>query len=227
MSSILHEIQNRGITRLCHFTKSNNLPHILRNESGIIANTLLDDQKEILKKNDENRYDGKEDFVCTSVQYPNTWYFKKIRDNDPIFKQWVILFTNPILMNKSSTLFCHRNAAANRGAFIKGGFDGFDGMFKNSVKGQRLINRQQRMLPCCPTDDQAEVLIQHNIGRSHIIAIAVPTEEQAYVEKIRLSFIPGVPKDINWVIAPDLFNGRWSAMVRRGVVPREIYLPRE
>ncbi|WP_430495331.1 DarT ssDNA thymidine ADP-ribosyltransferase family protein [Rossellomorea marisflavi] len=227
MSNILYEIKQREITRLCHFTKSNNLPHILKNESGILANTFLDDQKEILKRNDINRYDGKEDFVCTSVQYPNYWYFKKIKDRDPLFKQWVILFTNPILMNESSTLFCHRNAAANRGAFIKSGFNGFEGMFKDSVFGQRLINRSNRMLPCCPTDDQAEVLIYNKISRSNINAIAVPNEEQAIKEKTRLSFISGIPKDINWIIAPELFNGNWSAMVRRGEVPREIRLPRE
>ncbi|MDR7074966.1 DarT ssDNA thymidine ADP-ribosyltransferase family protein [Fictibacillus barbaricus] len=222
MSEIIDGIHQRGITRLCHFTKSNNLAHILRNESGIVANTFLDDQKEILKRNDENRYDGKEDYVCCSVQYPNSWYLRKIKDVDPIFKEWVILFTNPVLMNQTSTLFCHRNAAAGRGIYIKNGEEGFSGMFRNPVQGQRLMYRTNSMLSCCPTDDQAEVLIYKNISRSSIMAIAVPTLEQARKEKARLSFIPEVPRNINWIIAPNLFDVSWSSIVRRGDIPGEI-----
>lgn len=221
MNELEKIIVERGITRLCHFTRSNKLVHILRNETGIIANTFLDDQLDILKKNDEFRYDNKEDYVCCSVQYPNSWYLRRIKDIDPLFKEWVVLFIDPTLITLPTTLFCHRNAAAGRGRYIKKGYEGFTGMFKDPVQGQRLIYRTPNMLPCCPTDDQAEVLIYKNISRSHIIAIAVPTEEQAKKEKLRLSFIPEVPKDIKWIVAPDIFNVTWSKMVRNGIVPKE------
>ncbi|WP_369547395.1 DarT ssDNA thymidine ADP-ribosyltransferase family protein [Bacillus velezensis] len=227
MSQLEQLVRERKITRLCHFTKSNNLSHILRNESGILANTVLDDQLEILKKNDEHRYDNKEDYVCCSVQYPNSWYLKRIRDIDPLFKEWVVLFIDPILITHPNTLFCHRNAAAGRGQFIKSGIEGFVGMFKNRVLGQRLMYRTHSMAECCPTDDQAEVLLYKNIPRGHIIGIAVPTEEQARREKARLSFIKEVPKDIKWIIAPDLFNVSWSSMVREGDIPEEYYYRRE
>ena len=223
MSEILNIVNQRGITRLCHFTKSNNLAHILRNESGIMANTFLDDQIEILKKNDEYRYDNKEDYVCCSVQYPNSWYLRKIKDLDPLFKEWVVLFISPEIINDSKTLFCHRNAAAGRGQYIKSGIDGFKGMFKNPVQGQRLIYRANKMPMCCPTDDQAEVLAYKNIPRSRIIGIAVQTEKQARREIARLSLIQEIPKDLGlqWIIAPNLFDVSWSSMVRRGDLPKE------
>ncbi|XYY59802.1 DarT ssDNA thymidine ADP-ribosyltransferase family protein [Bacillus velezensis] len=117
--------------------------------------------------------------------------------------------------------------AAGRGQFIKSGIEGFVGMFKNRVLGQRLMYRTHSMAECCPTDDQAEVLLYKNIPRGHIIGIAVPTEEQARREKARLSFIKEVPKDIKWIIAPDLFNVSWSSMVREGDIPEEYYYRRE
>ncbi|MNJ67246.1 hypothetical protein D3C77_634010 [compost metagenome] len=77
------------------------------------------------------------------------------------------------------------------------------------------------MPDCCPTDDQAEVLLYKNISRSHIIGIVVPSKEQARKEKARLSFIHEIPKDIKWIIAPDFFNVSWSSMVRKGNLPIE------
>lgn len=217
MNRIIDEIQNRNIKRLCHFTRSNKLLHIMRSEDGIIANTFLDDQIEILEKNDSLRLDGKEDYVCCSVQYPNTWYLDKIKDNDPLFKEWVILFIDPMLMLDSDTLFCHRNAASDRGNNLR---SGFVGMFENRVQGQRLMYRSKNMPACSPTDDQAEVLIYKNIPRSSIQAIVVPDEKQAKRESTRLSML-NVP-EVDIVIASDLFTRRWSNMIRNGQTPKEI-----
>lgn len=94
-------------------------------------------------------------------------------------------------------------------------------MFEETVMGQRLINRTPQMLPCCPTDGQAEVLVYRNIYRSDILAIAVSNLEQARRERIRLSFISEVPKDIPIIIAPSLFDVSWNAMVRSGKIPSE------
>ena len=152
MRKIIDELRDRNIKRLCHFTRSNKLLHIMRSEDGIIANTFLDDQFEILEKNDQLRLDGKEDYVCCSIQYPNTWYLNKIKDNDPLFKEWVILFIDPILLLENNTLFCHRNAASAEGNNLKSGYNGFIGMFENPVQGQRLIRRSRYMPTRCPTD---------------------------------------------------------------------------
>ncbi|WP_280166634.1 DarT ssDNA thymidine ADP-ribosyltransferase family protein [Priestia aryabhattai] len=225
MTQLLDEIKNKRIARLCHFTKSSKLLHILQKEDGIIANTFLDGQIEILTKNDSSRLDGKEDYICCSIQYPNTWYLNKIKNNDALFKEWVILFIDPILLTNPETLFCHRNAASARGANIKRGYEGFSGMFRNTVQGQRLMNRTPQMLSCCPTDDQAEVLIYKNIPRSCIKAIAVPDHKQAQREFTRLSIINAPNIDI--IVAPELFNNSWSPKIRRGQIPGELLYQKE
>jgi len=222
MSLSESDIQRRGITRLCHFTKSNKLMHIMSSESGIIStNFLAESQGELLTQNDTSRYDGKLDYISCSVQYPNTWYLNRIRDTDPIFKQWVVLFLNPMIMLDSRTLFCHRNAAANWGQYLKPGLEGFQGMFAHTVQGQRPLTRTRQMPDCCPTDGQAEVMIYGNITRSDILAVAVPTFDQARDEITRLQFIPGTP-DLQLVVAPDLFNNNWHSQIRTGNIPEEI-----
>ncbi|NOU83897.1 DUF4433 domain-containing protein [Paenibacillus sp. LMG 31459] len=220
MTTVKNIIDIRNITRLCHFTKSFNLPSILRNESGIIANTEMDNQIELLSKNDPLRLDGKEDYVCCSVQYPNTWYLRQIKE-DPLFHEWVILLINPFLATLSTSLFCHRNAAAERGTLIQGGTEGFSGLFNQMVQGKTKRYRTAKMLPCCPTDDQAEVLIYKNISRSDILAVVVKDWEQARREKSRLSFIHEVPNNIRFIIAPGLFDISWSGMIRNGQMPEE------
>jgi hypothetical protein len=71
------------------------------------------------------------------------------------------------------------------------------------------------MLNCCPTDDQAEVMVEKEITRDNIIAIAVASVEQARLEKTRLSLIKDVIM-VPWIIAPELFNSEWSKAVRVG-----------
>ncbi|PNZ95665.1 hypothetical protein CD153_13355 [Staphylococcus carnosus] len=69
------------MTRLCHFTKSKNLPFILGegvdSDNGILANNFISDTS-FLNKTDENRFDNHEDFICTSIQYPNCYYFSTV-----------------------------------------------------------------------------------------------------------------------------------------------------
>lgn len=212
-------IQARNIERLCHFTKSSKLLHIMSSEDGILSNNFFDDLEEILDKNDRRRLDGKEDYVCCSVQYPNSWYLDKIKNSDPLFQEWVILFINPELMLNNSTYFCHRNAASDYGSNLKRGFEGFSAMFNQTVQGKFLIRRPSSMLTCCTTDGQAEVLLYKNVPRSFITGIAVPNHEQAKKESIRLGLIeaPQIPI----IIAPDLFSNNWSIMAKNGRVPVE------
>ncbi|CAM4127404.1 DarT ssDNA thymidine ADP-ribosyltransferase family protein [Saccharibacillus endophyticus] len=221
MNNIKSEISQRGITRLCHFTKVNKLLHIVRNESGVVANAFLQDQLDLLDKNDLLRLDGREDYICCSVEYPNTWYLRRIKNNDPIFKDWVVLLLNPDLMVKETTLFCHRNAAANRGEYVKAGETGFRGMFNNPVQGRSTIYRSRDMLACCPTDGQAEVLIYQNIALSDIIGIAAPTKEHVRKIKSMVSLIPDARQNFEWIVAPELFDVNWNNIIRTGRRPTE------
>ncbi|NMA69351.1 MAG: hypothetical protein GX958_08030 [Desulfitobacterium sp.] len=69
------EIETRGITRLCHFTRSQKDVHILTSETGIKAVDFI--EKDIYDVNDPLRLDGKKSYVNCSIQYPNYWYWKE------------------------------------------------------------------------------------------------------------------------------------------------------
>ena len=79
------------------------------------------------------------------------------------------------------------------------------------------------MLSCCPTNDQAEILIKHSIPRNYIIGIIAGNEEIAEsVSSILATYkmIYGVPI-IPIYISPDIMNTNWSNMVRNGERPIE------
>jgi hypothetical protein len=214
----------RGITRICHFSPSRNLLHIARGEAGILATkTLKDDERNLFNATDTQRFDGHEDHICCSIQYPNGWYFSKVRKDEPLFLDWVVFLIKPDYLWKPGTLFCQRNAAAGRGRFAFEGVDGFQAMFKPQVTGAggREYQRKVRHLACSPTDDQAEVLVPGQIVQEDILAIAVKDVEQAKMEIQRLE-IAGVPVTFNFLIAPDLFEKTaLSDAIRSGIRPSE------
>ena len=79
----------KGITRLCHFTKSSNLPYILgtgdEEANGIISNKAIRDSEcKFLKLNDIHRYDNRPELICLSVEYPNFFFFEKSIENTKI-----------------------------------------------------------------------------------------------------------------------------------------------
>lgn len=211
---IRQEYQNRNITRLCHITRSQKAMHILSTEDGIKAVEFLDDT--LYDANDELRLDGRLDFINCSIEYPNHWYWKKVKDKDPLFRDWVILLINPEILTLDTTEFCPVNAAKGRGIYIDHGYTAFKELFNKRVHNR---SRTSQMLPCSPTDDQAEVLVYKNISRKDIIGVVVPNEDQAESESIRWDLL-NIPRfDIS--IAPDLFNGEWSTKVRQGIRPIE------
>jgi len=44
---------------------------------------------------DHSRYDGRDDLICCSIEYPNSYYFANVRNNDRLFKDWVVLTIKP------------------------------------------------------------------------------------------------------------------------------------
>ena len=84
----------RGVTRLCHFTKLQSLTHIITSANGILASSSI--RQDTKNVNDHARYDGELNFVCCSVQYPNSWFLRRAMQNNPdkVFKDWVVLYVN-------------------------------------------------------------------------------------------------------------------------------------
>lgn len=218
----------RSITRVCHFTPSRNLMHIATDPNGLLASARLkEDEKAVFNATDRERLDGFPDHVCCSIQYPNAWYFRKARDNESLFADWVVLLIKPHHLWAGGTKFCPRNAAANFGRGVGEGEAAFESMFAPSVTGAygRSYSRSSTHPAWLPTDEQAEVLIPDRVAREDILGVAVEDDAQAKREHARLTQLQVEVPAI--VIAPDFFRPHWlSARLRNGQVPAEtLYRP--
>lgn len=223
------EVQRRGITRLCHFTPSRNLGHILSGTVGVLATERLEkDERHIFTPTDLQRLDGHKSHISCSIEYPNAWYFDKARATDILFRDWVILFIDPKYLWGDGTRFCHRNAAASFGREVGTGHSGFMRLFAPKVEGAygRTYSRTATTPDYCATDEQAEVLVPDNILLEDLLGLAVYSLEQARNEVVRLLYL-GIPekrvREMNIVIAPDLYQKqRLSALLKQGQRPKEI-----
>ncbi|WP_435286188.1 DarT ssDNA thymidine ADP-ribosyltransferase family protein [Streptomyces bacillaris] len=223
MTEIWDEAQRRGITRLCHFTKSANLSHILA--TGELRDALtLRASTEGFRPTDLARLDGLPDHINCSIEYPNTWYLDRAMADDPHFKEWVILDLDPALLTLPGAKFCPYNAARGRGIGIRSGFAAFTDLFEASVSGNATRARTPHHPDWWPTDDQAEVLLPGPIPLARVRGVIVKDAEQAELEHYRLtrhldmgSVMPPLS------IAPGLFDKyQLSRTVRAGRRPAEL-----
>jgi hypothetical protein len=217
---IREEVEKRGITRLCHFTPSRNLLHIAAGKTGILATAKLgQEERSVLNSTDLERFDGHTGHICCSVEYPNAWYFDRARSGAVLFRDWVVLLIKPHYLWASGTLFSPRNAAAARGAYLREEIEGFRSMFADRVSGAygKIRIRGETHLSCSPTDDQAEVLVPDLIQLSDIIAVAVKSEEQAAVERVRLRVCQIPTSLFEFMVIPSLFDKyALSSAIRSG-----------
>lgn len=216
MNLIQQECISRGITRLCHFTQSRNLAHIFDDPLGLCSKRTLQRYDMPHNPTDPDRYDGRDDLICCSIEYPNTYYFAKVREQDHLFKDWVVLMIDPSYLWESETCFCPCNAARSRGAHIQTGISGFRSLYAQRSPGISF-SRPETHLTAAPTDIQAEVLLKDPIPLDSIIGIAVQTEEQVRREICRLE-LQGIILDKPIYIAPDFFNkATLSRLIQNGV----------
>ena len=221
---IYQECQHRNITRLCHFTPSRNLAHIIAGNDGILATChLRDSERQCLNATDLERLDGHTNYICCSIEYPNGWYFSTARSREIIFQDWVILLITPDYLWKPGARFCPINAASGYGRHISDGIQGFRSLYKNQVIGARgsTIQRMPTHLLSCPTDNQAEILIPDRVKIEDITGIVVRDEVQAANEKARLR-LQGLRVNVDFYIAPALYDKAvLSAAIRTGQPPVE------
>lgn len=209
-------LRNKNVTRLCHFTKLKDLVHILSSEDGILASNQID--SDIKDQKDTNRYDGEPDYVCCSIEYPNSWYLRtaKKRDDDNVFKDWGVIYIDLSILQNSCAKFCPCNAAKDHGTHIFSDINKLNELFAPQVSG---YSRSSNMCSCCPTNDQAEVLIKGNIPRQFLTGIAVIDKDNArtvysILEVLKVGVLP-------IYCAPDVLNTNWSKLVRIGKRPKE------
>ena len=217
MNLIQQECVNRGITRICHFTQSRNLAHIFDDPLGLCSTRTLQQHDMPHNPTDPSRYDGRDDLICCSIDYPNTYYFTTVRDRDHLFKDWVVLMIEPSYLWHPETCFCPCNASREHGRYIQAGINGLHSLYAPISPGFPAYTRSARHLPSAPTDIQAEVLLKDPIPLDSIIGIAVHTEEQARREICRLE-LQGITLDKPIYIAPDIINkASLSRLIQRGV----------
>lgn len=172
MNPIQQECIDRGITRLCHFTQSRNLAHIFGDSFGLYSTRTLQSYDMPHNPTDPDRYDGRNDLICCSIEYPNTYYFVRVREHDHLFKDWVVLLIDPSYLWHSETCFCPCNAARSCGGNIQIGIQGFRSLYATTSPGISF-SRRSGHLPAAPTDIQAEVLVKEPIPLESITGIAV------------------------------------------------------
>lgn len=221
--AIRDDVRQRGITRLCHFMQSRKLLHVLQQTHALLPTQQLRERyPDLLDVTDNARLDGHLNHVCCSVEYPNSWYLRKAREREQLFPDWVIVYLDTSLLWEREALFSPRNAAAQSGMLLRPGWNAWQALFATQVAGayNKIRTRTAQMLICCPTDDQAEVLIPNAIPQHYIQAVVVQDENQAHKEQARLEVL-GIQPFFTWIIAPTLFTVEWSKLVRQGKQPEE------
>lgn len=212
-------LESRGVTRLCHFTKLQSLTHIIASEQGVLASSSI--RQDTKNPNDTARYDGELDFVCCSVEYPNSWFLNRAKESnyDPIFNDWAVLYIDLGILKDKRIKFCPCNASRDKGAYINKNADEIEFIFSHSVPTFRYP-RTPQMLPACPTDGQAEILIADNVPRKYIQGIAFGNEDVAKRVYAMLKLCD--MGHILLYIAPDVLTPKWNSLIRSGRRPEEV-----
>ncbi|MEV6567782.1 DarT ssDNA thymidine ADP-ribosyltransferase family protein [Streptomyces kronopolitis] len=226
MSEILELAQARGITRLCHFTKSANLSHILDTRQ-IRPVAALQKGASAYRPADTQRLDGALECTFLSLEYPNTWYLAQAASRDQYFQDWVVLTLDVELLATPGARFCPYNSARDRSASARPGADGFNALFAPTVTGKVTLRRQNGHPSWWPTDDQAEIQIPGTIPLSAVRSVIVREETQAELEYFRHAQFGMSALLPPLVVAPVLFDKyALSNSVRSGKRPPATpYLP--
>lgn len=205
---VLAAVEGHPLARLVHFTPSRNLHPILTAKALRSSKDLDVNSRGQYAKSDLLRLDQHPDHVCCSLQYPNGFYFHSARHDLRVqnYPDWVCLLLDKRLAATLGTLFCHRNAAAGYGAYLKPGVEAFSACYDQVVYGKDRYERGPDHDPGSPTDVQAEVLIPAPIPLSYISGIVVPSEEHAVLENGRLVQLGHDTTRLNWIVCPDMFN---------------------
>ena len=152
--------KSRQIRRLCHFTHISNLSNILKN--GILSSRNIP----YSQWNDKDRVDGYTEYVCTSVELPNTYCLNNmVQRTGTNIEDWIIFKINPYIIDDTS-LFCPVNVAKGCGKYVSDGVEAYESIFLND-----RWTRNPNWISSIPSNLQAEVLIKEYIPVSQIEAI--------------------------------------------------------
>jgi hypothetical protein len=164
----------RGIPYLLHFTREENLPSILSH--GLASRSLIDNGTYAGVTNDQSRHDGRLNYNCLSISFPNHKMFFKLRNDNPNI-EWPIRVIDPRILMVRRSLFCPANAASNavscRSDHDLETVEAFSSLFEELEGHQSRAD--QHLKQCDPTDVQAEVLVEGIIPPEAIYSIVFPS----------------------------------------------------
>ena len=195
------EITDRGIEYLVHFTPTINLLSIFEQRK-LLSRALLEqfdiDQTDIfdyIEFIDNVRYDDKS-YINLTIQHPNDFLLNKFRQRtaEQIHISWCVLKIDTKYIYKQDTLFSVTNAANSHNkktVGVTGDLSKFKMLFAPSITiitsyGSRVINRRN-LKSKYPTDEQAEVLVKHDILLEDILQVCFKDEGDLAAGKAALS----------------------------------------
>ena len=160
-------MEERNIDRLYHFTQASNLKSIL--EHGIMPKDDLDYLGITSRCNDEYRFDGCTNAVCTSLEFPNYRMFYSLRMKQRDI-DWAVIMLDARIVYELPCAFCWTNASDSMVSAIpiqqRMGRNAFENLFADHPDYPK---REQLHIPdFYPTNPQAEVLVFDTIPVEYI-----------------------------------------------------------
>ena len=198
-------INQRQIKEILHFTPFENVGSILK--YGIMSNEEINKKDYHSLKVDNNRFDGRENFICTSVSFPNS---RLLRFKQYSLGPFVLISISPEILLTNVCIFAKSNSATTwykkpngRSSFpMMNKNDSFLDMFSmDELRGMNKIPRH------FTTDLQAEVLVYKKIPKQYINRIYCASDE------IKLDLIKKLPelkeRDSDFInVNPSFFEKR-------------------
>ena len=195
-------IQERGITRLVHFTPLMNLISIIRQQKILPREQLRQYAKEhqdlalldYIRWNDKKRLDHRLDCINLSVERINSYLLRSFRREYAEGEPWTILTIDPQFLLREGVVFTVGNAASRqvREEGTAPGAAGLRALFADQVcvgnsYGTRIYKRTPRMNPAYPNCIQAEVLFPGEIPLSGVTGLICDSDENRSIVKSVLS----------------------------------------
>ncbi|AKG34881.1 DarT ssDNA thymidine ADP-ribosyltransferase family protein [Paenibacillus durus] len=194
-------VEERKIDMLIHFTQADNLESILRH--GIIPISEHKHKGIKAMKNDSYRLDFCENATSISIDFPNYKLFYKFRMKDTSIN-WVILALEPSILWEKQCIFCPDNAA-NSNVSLRTIQErmGREAMLQMFAEHPNKPSRSVLGIPdACPTNPQAEVLVNGTIETKYIGGVA-------FQNKTTLDrFTEVIPSNIPTAIVEGFFDAR-------------------
>lgn len=166
------EVYNRKINLLIHFTNISNIKSILSN--GILSVEKLRSSKLKYKFTDAERWDKRLDYVSTSIEDYNIYFFSTLSDQS----NYCLIYLDSSILYELDCLYCFTNAANRVIRYSKNSslntYKAFCDMFDDEITYPtsygviRKIGRAGNGAKNLPTCNQAEVLIKNQIHTKYI-----------------------------------------------------------